>query len=127
MSKPHIEVLREIIDHHSHRINMSEAKEAIETLKDCMAKSDDFCFDFDGNEYRIISESSIWGTYVEEIKNIVEDCYDLKLDSLPNFIAFEIDWEQTAKNCYSDGYGHTFSTYDESELEVADWWIFRTN
>lgn len=89
--------------------------------------SDDFTVDFDGNEYRIIADSSIWEIYVEEIKNIVEDCYDLKLDSIPDFIAFEINWEQTAKNAYADGYGHTFASYDGEESEAAGFWIFRTN
>ena len=87
----------------------------------------DFNFEFDGNEYRLIAESAIWGIYVEEIKNIVNDCYDLKLDDVPHWIALEIDWEQTAKNAYDDGYGHTFSGYDGSEYEAGKYYIFRTN
>ena len=43
---------------------------------------DDFWFEFDGNEYRCISEGSIWDIYVEEIKQTVEECYDLKLDNI---------------------------------------------
>ncbi len=88
---------------------------------------DDFNLDFDGNEYRIIAESAIWEIYRDEIQQTVEDCYDLNLGKLPSFIAFSINWEQTAKNCYSDGYGHTFSGYDGSEEEIAGYWIFRTN
>jgi len=93
---------------------------------------DDFSFDFEGAEYRIISDSVIWDIYVEEIQSTVEDCYDLKLDNIPDFVAFEIDWNQTAKNCYVDGYGHHFSGYDGSELEVfvngkMQYYIFRTN
>jgi hypothetical protein len=93
---------------------------------------DDFSFDFEGAEYRIIAESSIWNIYVDEIRHIVEDCYDLKLDNIPDFVAFEIDWNKTAENAYQDGYGHTFSSYDFSELEVGvngilTHYIFRTN
>ncbi len=55
------------------------------------------------------------------------ECYDLKLDSLPPFIAVPIDWEETAQNAYADGYGHTFASYDGDEHEAADHWIFRTN
>jgi hypothetical protein len=93
---------------------------------------DDFSFDFEGAEYRIIAESSIWNIYVEEIRHIVEECYDLKLDNIPDFVAFEINWEKTAENAYQDGYGHTFSGYDGSELEVGvngilTHYIFRTN
>lgn len=123
--KSHIAVLREIIESHDHSIDMDQAREAIETLRDNL--NSDFNFEFDGNEYRIIADDCIWDIYVEEIKNIVEDCYDLKLDSIPDFVAFSIDWEQTAKNAYVDGYGHTFSGYDGSECEAGGYWIFRTN
>ena len=89
--------------------------------------SNDFTLEFDGNEYRCIHKDSIWDIYVETIKEIVNDCYDLKLDKIPAFIALEIDWGQTANNAYVDGYGHTFSSYDGSEIEVSNHWVFRTN
>lgn len=89
--------------------------------------SDDFTLDFDGNEYRIISADAIESIYESEIKMIVEDCYDLKLDDIPGFVSWSIDWQQTAKNCLADGYGHTFSTYDGSEIETDFHYIFRTN
>lgn len=90
---------------------------------------DDFTLDFDGNEYRIISNGAIWKIYRDEIQNIVQDCYSdvIKLDKMPAFIAVSIDWEQTAQNAYADGYGHTFSGYDGSEEEAAGYYIFRTN
>jgi hypothetical protein len=104
--------------------NRSEIFDALESL-DC--GEDDFTLDFDGNEYRIIKDSAIWEIYRDEIENIVTECYDLKLDSLPPFIAVSIDWEETAQNAYADGYGHTFASYDGDEREAADHWIFRTN
>jgi hypothetical protein len=88
---------------------------------------DDFSLDFDGNEYRLIAEDAIWEIYRDEIQQTVKSCYDFNLDEMPPFVAFEIDWEQTAKNCYADGYGHTFSGYDGSEEEIAGYYIFRTN
>lgn len=128
MSKAYIEILRVIIDSQNHRINMDDAREAIETLRDSInQEEDDFTFDFDGNEYRIISENSIWDIYVEEIKQIVEDCYELNLDKIPGFIAVNIDWEKTAENAFADGYGHTFSGYDGSEENAGGYYIFRTN
>lgn len=128
MPKAHIEILRTIIDSQNHSVDMDDAREAIETLRDSInQKKDDFTFDFDGNEYRIISEDSIWDIYVEEIKQIVEDCYELNLDKIPDFIAVSVDWEKTAENAYADGYGHTFSGYDGSEEEAAGYYIFRTN
>ena len=104
--------------------NRQDIFDALESL-DC--GDDDFTIDFDGNEYHIIKDSAIWEIYRDEIENIVTECYDLKLDKIPPFIAFSIDWEQTAKNAYVDGYGHTFSSYDGEEREAANHWIFRTN
>ena len=91
--------------------------------------TDDFRLEFDGNEYRLISESDIDQIYQDEIQQIVEDCYSdvIKLDQIPSWIAVSIDWEQTAKNALVDGYGHTFSGYDGSEENVVGYYIFRTN
>ena len=128
MPKSHIEIIRAIIDEHNHSIDTDQAREVIRTIRDNIASdNDDFTIDFDGNEYRVINEGVIWNTYVDAIKDIVEDCYDLKLSNIPDFVAFEIDWEKTAQNAYSDGYGHTFSGYDGSEVEAGGHWIFRTN
>ena len=88
---------------------------------------DDFNIEFDGKEYRLIDDNAIWDIYVDEIKYLVEDGYDLELDTIPDFVAFEIDWEQTAKNAYVDGYGHTFASYDGEESEAGGYWIFRVN
>lgn len=107
--------------------NYSELFDAIEELAYKLDSEDNFYFEYDGNEYRIIKDSEIWDIYVETIKDIVNDCYDLKLDDIPSFIEFSIDWEQTAKNAYVDGYGHIFSTYDGSELEINSHYVFRTN
>lgn len=106
--------------------NYSELFDAIEELESKLDE-DDFYFEYDGNEYRIISEGAIWDIYVEEIQSTVEDCYDLKLDKMPSFVEFSIDWEATAKNCFADGYGHHFSGYDGSELEISGYYVFRTN
>ena len=123
--KTHIAILRAIIDEHNHSISMDDAREAIKTLRDDLA--DDFTFYFEGNEYRIINDDVIWDIYRDDIQRIVKECYDLKLNDIPDFVAFNIDWEQTARNAYSDGYGHTFSSYDHSEIEAGGYWIFRTN
>lgn len=126
--KAHIEILRAIIDSQNHDIDCITAKEAIYNLRTVLLNTpDDFTFDFDDNEYRIISESAIWKIYVLEIKNIVDTCYDLKLNELPNFIAIHIDWEKTAENAYVDGYGHTFNSYDGSEEQAGGYYIFRIN
>ncbi|MFM7851682.1 MAG: hypothetical protein ACKO96_07115, partial [Flammeovirgaceae bacterium] len=109
--------------------NETDNRQALQDFIDDFDLSDgDQTIEFDGNEYRIIRDSDIWDIYRDEIENIVNDCYDLKLDKIPSFIAVSIDWEQTAKNAYIDGYGHTFSSYDHSEIETDNgFWVFRTN
>lgn len=140
-----IPILAEIIDNnHNHLIDdfidddskdeNGEPDDNRQTLIDAIesiysGKGSDFTLDFDGAEYRIIPDSDIWEIYVEEIKNIIEDCYSdiLNLDKIPAFIAVTIDYEDTARNAYVDGYGHTFSSYDGSEYKAGGHWIFRTN
>jgi hypothetical protein len=137
-----VQILQTICDSQSHTIptaDMSEYEdkddmegafydifEALETIESNIG--DEFMLEFDGNEYRLIPEDIIWEVYKDEIQQLVEDCYSdvIKLDKIPNFIAVTIDWEQTAKNAYADGYGHTFSGYDGSEEESAGYYIFRT-
>lgn len=135
-----VSILQKICDSQSHTIpTIEEGTEQEEAESECAEffdsieevaehiGEDDFWFEFDGNEYRLIGKSAIWDIYVDAIKDIVEDCYDLKLDKVPDFIAVSIDWGQTAQNAYVDGYGHTFSGYDGSEEESAGYYIFRTN
>ena len=52
--KQHIAILRAICDSQSHSPDCSDAREAIGTLRDVTGE-EDFTFDFDGNEYRLIS------------------------------------------------------------------------
>ena len=128
MTKPYIAILRKIINSQNRSVDITDAKEAIYNLREALKNDpNDFMLDFDGNEYRIISDGAIWDIYVETIKDIVNDCYELNLDKLPDFIAVNIDWERTAQNAYADGYGHIFSSYDGSEELAGGYYIFRTN
>ncbi len=111
---------------------LEDPEEVVGYLEEIAYKfADDFLFEFDGNEYRIIRDSEIWEIYVQEIQNIVEECYSdvLKLDKIPAFISVSVDWEATAHNAYADGYGHTFASYDgeEHQSDNGAWWVFRTN
>ena len=107
-------------------LELSINKDEVNDFKEKLETETDFYIEIDGNEYRIIEECVIWDTYVDTIKEIVEDCYDV---NLPHFVA--VDWEETAENCIVDGYGHTFSSYDGSEFEYEfdniNYYIFRTN
>lgn len=126
-----VQILQTICDSQNHSVpdvddDASDIFETLEEIENHIGE-DDFTIEFDGNEYRLIADPAIWDIYVEEIKNTVEDCYELNLDKIPSFIAVSIDWEATANNAYADGYGHTFSSYDGSEEEAAGYYIFRTN
>ena len=103
-------------------VDRDEAKELVQQLE----FEEDFFQEIDGEEYRFIKDSVIWDVYVDEIQEVTRDCYCIKA---PEWVA--IDWEKTAENCYVDGYGHHFSSYDGSEIEYdfddQSWWIFRTN
>lgn len=101
-------------------LTYSEAKEALQTLENDL--SDDFYYEIDGYEFRIIAKSAIWDIYVDTIKETVLDCYDL--GDMPHFVV--VDWEETAKKCYADGYAHTFSSYDgDTEIYAGRYIIFR--
>jgi len=110
-------------------VNDYELETTDDQLDDLLEKltmEHDFYVELDGNEYRFIDENHIWEIYVESIKEMVQDCYDL---NVPDWIA--VDWEETAENCHVDGYGHHFSHYDGSEDECTfngdTYYIFRTN
>lgn len=119
-----IAILSSIIKEH-HDVNDFDIDELHDSLIDLEGANDfdDFTFDFDGNEYRIISDDSIEIIYREEMEETIKDCYDLS--NIPDFV--EIDWDKTVDNCMQDGYGNHFSSYDGSEIECAGYYIFRTN
>ena len=127
--KDTIKILACIVDEHNHSIDEENPENIIDALDVIEAGlGDDFSLEFDGNEYRIISDSIIDGVYTDTIKELVSDCYPEVEKALEHsWIAIEIDWDQTVKNAMQDGYGHTFSSYDGSEHDAGDHWIFRTN
>lgn len=85
----------------------------------------DFTIELDDAEYRFIHDAEIEAIYKDSIRELVEECYLVGAKEFPWWIA--IDWTQTAQNCFADGYGHHFSSYDGSELEIADYLVFRIN
>lgn len=121
---------RDIIDCIATELELQVNRDEVRAIEEQLVGGDyeDFYAEIDGEEYRFIHEDYIWDIYVEEIKEVTEDCYIEK--KLPDWVA--IDWEETAENVYhSDGYGHHFSHYDGSEYEYmfddANYLIFRTN
>jgi hypothetical protein len=119
-------IRRQILEFISYELELDIDKDEVREFERSLNSDNDFWIEIDGQEFRVINDQVIWDIYVDEIKNITEECYDVKA---PSWLA--IDWETTAENCFVDGYGHTFSYYDGSELECQfdeeNYFIFRTN
>jgi hypothetical protein len=118
---------RDVLECISQELELTINRDEVRELEDKLYTDyDDFYIELDGEEYRFIHEDFIWDIYVDSIKEMVEDCYDIKA---PDWLA--IDWEETANNCYVDGYGHHFAHYDSNEYEHtiddALYYIFRLN
>lgn len=117
---------REVLEFIHEELELSVDREEARELVEQLETEEDFFQEIDGQEYRFIKDECIWDLYVDEIQEIARECYNIKA---PEWIA--IDWEETAENCFVDGYGNHFSGYDGSEIEYdfndESWWIFRNN
>lgn len=125
-------VLAEICKAHSHDLTYEEAKEALELFESKFGVYGDFYFELDGNEYRLIHEDDIEEIFADEVRQTIEDCYDMENLTDRDKIGFladhiEVDWEGVVSACLHDGYGHQFSSYDGSEYEAGGYYIFRNN
>ena len=125
-------VLAEICKAHSHDLTYEEAKEALELFESKFGVYGDFYFELDGNEYRLIHEDDIEEIFADEVRQTIEDCYDMENLTDRDKIGFladhiEVDWEGVVSACLQDGYGHQFSSYDSSEYEAGGYYIFRNN
>lgn len=95
------------------------------------AKDDtDFFTDTDEGEYRFIHKDAIDEIFREEIEQLADDCYNLKrmkkqMGNLAKY--FNFDYDKFVEDAKMDGFGHHFSSYDGSEYENADWYMFRLN
>ena len=119
-------IKRQILEFISEELELDINRDEVNEFERFLNSDNDFSIEIDGQEFRVINDQVIWDIYVDEIKYITEECYNIKA---PIWLA--IDWEQTANNCFVDGYGNTFSSYDGSELECEfgeeNYYIFRTN
>lgn len=87
----------------------------------------DFTVETDEGEYRFIHEDEIESIHLEEIENLVDDCY-LSDKNIPEIVKQYFDYNSFAHDCrLSDGYGHHFSSYDGSEENNGKYFMFRVN
>lgn len=96
-----------------------EVIEAYESARnDC-----DFTVDTSEGEFRFIEEDSIERIHREEIEELVDDCY---LSEASDIIKQYFDYDSFARDCrISDGYGPHFSSYDGSEEQEDNYYMFR--
>ncbi len=108
----------------------SEIKAYILDLEAEEDSENDFIFEFEGVEHRIISESEIDAIALEEIENSLKECYDISeaIESAPSFLQnyIDVDWASAAAHCLSsDGYGHHFNYWNGGEENIGNYYVFR--
>lgn len=121
MNKNTLNLIRYMINQENPSLLYSEIKAYIIDLNNKIESENDFFFEFDGVEHRIIHEDYIDEIWTESLIEQIKDCYDLS--DIPSFVA--IDWEQTAENCKIDGLGHHFNYYNGSEDYIGNYYVFR--
>jgi len=91
--------------------------------------TDDFTIDdLPCGDVRLIHENEVDQIWSDELKQTIEECYDLSsISDLPSFIVVEIDWDTTINNAKIDGMGHCFAQYDGEAHYSSPFHIFRTN
>jgi hypothetical protein len=112
-------------------LEIETTKEERHELLNSLYTENDFYWEADGAEYRIICEDVIEKIHTEEVKDQTQDAY-LNTTYLEKLWWIQIDWERTARIVReSDGYGHHFSKCDGSEQEFRldrVWYhVFRVN
>tara|TARA_R110000803_G_scaffold38524_2_gene83360 strand:- start:10671 stop:11036 length:366 start_codon:yes stop_codon:yes gene_type:complete len=89
---------------------------------------DDCVFNYEGSEYRVLTESEADAAWDEYLDNYLEECI---LPELPEVARSYFDEEAWKRDAKFDGRGHCLSGYDGTEHEflIGDEWIFvyRTN
>ena len=111
-------------------IDSEAIREDARAILEAYKKQEDFAVELSDGEYRIIHDDAIEDIFDSEIRQIADDCYDIEniKKNMGNVgIYFTFDYDSFVKDCRMDGYGHHFSSYDESEESVGPWNIFRVN
>lgn len=100
---------------------------AVMDAYDSARNGNDFTVETEEGEYRFIEEDVIESIHREEIETLVDDCY-LSDKNIPEMIKRYFDYDSFARDCrLSDGYGHHFSSYDGSEEQNGNYFMFRVN
>lgn len=94
------------------------------------AGNEDFTIEVEGTgtEYRVIHEDSIEAIWKEELKSSAEECNPKLFKQAEGILRYmTFDWDAFYSDAHHDGYGHHFSSYDSSEENTTNHYIFRIN
>ena len=118
--------IAKILDSEAIREDARAIIEAYEAYED----QEDFTVELNEGEYRIIHDDAIEDIFDSEIRQLADDCYEIKdikkkMGGVGMYFTF--DYDSFVKDCRTDGYGYHFSSYNGSEESVGPWNIFRVN
>lgn len=143
-------IVNAVLSHNAGQYVYSDVKQLISDVTDNL--DNDFNVDFDGREYRIISNENILSTMISELESdeyvlgcasswFISDVTGIPTDAvekIQNADAHEALGIIIANNeemltkfaegiISQDGAGHHFSSYDGSETEAGDCTVFCVN
>ena len=75
-------------------------------------------------EFAIGTEDEADDAWEESLDNYIDECI---LPEMPKFTQFYFDDEKWKNDARMDGRGHSLSSYDGGEIDVADLVMFRIN
>ena len=75
-------------------------------------------------EFAIGTEDEADDAWEESLDNYIDECI---LPEMPKFTQFYFDDEKWKNDARMDGRGHSLSSYDGCEIDVADLVMFRIN
>lgn len=146
------DVVAAILSHSGFVGVYSDVKALFVEVEDAMGCDNDFNIDFDGREYRVISNDEIASVMADELSGdeYILGCFNA--DFLSGIIGIPSDAVQRIQNadCFeaigmiitaddeklgklvdeyirADGAGHHFSSYDGSETDAGEFTVFCVN
>lgn len=116
----YIGIAKGILEEIKVKFDSEELEELIELLKG----ENDFCFNIDGGEYRIINDYIIDQVFEEYMDNYIDENI---INQIPQNLQYYFDSEMFINDTKIEHGYSVLATYDNNWYEVNNWYIFRTN
>lgn len=85
---------------------------------------DEDTFEWEGEEYKVYTDSEADNAFEECIDQYIDDCV---MHEIPECYQDYFDRESFTADCEKDGRGHFLSGYDGKENEQDGYYIYRIN